>query len=60
MLLALVLCLGLLPAAAVAAETFTQVTSQEQFTTGQYYMLTDTGYAPRHAGRHLGERRRGS
>ena len=46
MLLALVLCLGLLPAAAVAAETFTQVTSQEQFTTGQYYMLTDTGYAP--------------
>ena len=47
LLLALVLCLGLLPAAALAeGTTYTQVTSEEDFTTGKYYMVTDTGYAP--------------
>ena len=46
-LLALVLCLGLLPAAVFAAEPgYTQVTSAEDFTSGRYYMVTDTGYAP--------------
>ena len=44
----LVLCLGLLPGAALAAEepTYAKVTSADQFTTGTYYMVTDTGYAP--------------
>ena len=46
-LLSLVLCLGMLPGAALAAETtYTKVTSADEFTTGQYYMVTDTGYAP--------------
>ena len=46
--MALVLCLGLLPGAALAAEepTYAKVTSADQFTTGTYYMVTDTGYAP--------------
>ena len=48
LLMALVLCLSLLPVMAGAQEqtTYTQVTSAEQFTTGTYYMVTDTGYAP--------------
>lgn len=48
LLMALVLCLGLLPVWPGAQEqtTYTQVTSAEQFTTGTYYMVTDTGYAP--------------
>ena len=46
--MAVVLCLGLLPGAALAAEetTYEQVTSADQFTSGEYYMVTDTGYAP--------------
>ncbi|MFR8429752.1 CehA/McbA family metallohydrolase [Evtepia sp.] len=46
--MALVLCLGLLPGAALAAEepTYAKVTSADQFTTGTYYMVTNTGYAP--------------
>lgn len=48
LLMALLLCLSLLPVMAGAQEqtTYTQVTSAEQFTTGTYYMVTDTGYAP--------------
>ena len=47
LLLTLVMCLGMLPGMALAAEpAYTQVTSAEQFTTGQYYMVADTGYAP--------------
>ena len=46
-LLSLALCLGMLPGMALAAETtYTMVTSADEFTTGQYYMVTDTGYAP--------------
>ena len=46
--MAVVLCLGLLPGAALAAEepTYAKVTSADQFTTGTYYMVTNTGYAP--------------
>ena len=46
--MAVVLCLGLLPGAALAAEEtiYEQVTSADQFTSGEYYMVTDTGYAP--------------
>lgn len=45
------LCLTLLGAAPGTASsgnggTWTQVTSADQFTTGQYYMVTDSGYAP--------------
>ena len=47
LLLALVMCIGMLPGVAMAADvSYTQVTSADQFTTGQYYMVTDTGYAP--------------
>ena len=49
--LAFALCLTLLGAAPGTASsgndgTWTKVTSAEQFTTGQYYMVTNTGYAP--------------
>ena len=46
--MAVVLCLGLLPGAALAVEetTYEQVTSADRFTSGEYYMVTDTGYAP--------------
>ena len=46
--MAVVLCLGLLPGAALAVEetTYGQVTSADRFTSGEYYMVTDTGYAP--------------
>lgn len=54
LVLALMLCLTLLigsaPSSGTAGSgdeaTWTQVTSADQFTTGQYYMVTDTGYAP--------------
>ena len=47
LLMALVLCLGMLPVMSQAQETiYTQVTSADQFTSGTYYMVTDTGYAP--------------
>ena len=47
LLLALVLCLGMVPGVALAEDvSYTQVTSADQFTTGQYYMVTDTGHAP--------------
>lgn len=47
LLLALVMCIGMLPGVALAADvSYTQVTSADQFTTGQYYMVTDTEYAP--------------
>ena len=53
-MLALMLCLTLLigsaPSSGAAGSgdetTWTQVTSADQFTTGQYYMVTDTSYAP--------------
>ena len=45
------LCLSMLGAApgssaSSSGGTWVQVTSADQFTTGQYYMVTDTGYAP--------------
>lgn len=47
LLMALVLCLGTLPILSHAQDTtYTQVTSADQFTSGTYYMVTDTGYAP--------------
>ena len=54
LVLALMLCLTLLigsaPSSGAAGSgdetTWTQVTSADQFTTGQYYMVTDTSYAP--------------
>lgn len=54
LVLALMLCLTLLigsaPSSGAAGSgdeaTWTQVTSADQFTTGQYYMVTDTRYAP--------------
>ena len=54
LVLALMLCLTLLigsaPSSGAAGSgdeaTWTKVTSADQFTTGQYYMVTDTGYAP--------------
>lgn len=54
LVLALMLCLTLLigsaPSSGTASSgdeaTWTKVTSDDQFTTGQYYMVTDTGYAP--------------
>lgn len=54
LVLALMLCLTLLigsaPSSGTAGSgdeaTWTKVTSADQFTTGQYYMVTDTGYAP--------------
>lgn len=47
LLMALVLCLGTLPILSRAQDTtYTQVTSADQFTSGTYYMVTDTGYAP--------------
>ena len=54
LVLALMLCLTLLigsapssgAAGSVDETTWTQVTSADQFTTGQYYMVTDTSYAP--------------
>lgn len=54
LVLALMLCLTLLigsaPSSGTASSgdeaTWTKVTSADQFTTGQYYMVTDTGYAP--------------
>ena len=37
LLLALVMCIGMLPGVAMAADvSYTQVTSADQFTTGQY------------------------
>ena len=47
LLMALVLCLGTLPILSRAQDTtYTQVTSADQFSSGTYYMVTDTGYAP--------------
>lgn len=54
LVLALMLCLTLLigsaPSSGTAGSgdeaTWTQVMSADQFTTGQYYMVTDTNYAP--------------
>lgn len=54
LVLALMLCLTLLigsaPSSGAAGSgdeaTWTKVTSADQFTTGQYYMVTDTSYAP--------------
>ena len=54
LVLALMLCLTLLigsaPSSGAAGSgdetTWTRVTSADQFTTGQYYMVTDTSYAP--------------
>lgn len=54
LVLALMLCLTLLigsaPSSGAAGSgdetTWTQVTLADQFTTGQYYMVTDTSYAP--------------
>lgn len=47
-LLVLVMLITLLPTAAFAAETASakQITSAEEFSSGQYVMLTNTGYAP--------------
>ncbi len=48
-LLALVMVLGLLPTAALAAEetgTFSKITTQEELTDGQYVMIVSNGYAP--------------
>ena len=46
--LAAAICFGLVPWSVFAAETgeYTQVTAAEDFTTGQYVLVTDTGYAP--------------
>lgn len=48
LLLVLVMVITLLPTAAFAAEgaTATKITSADELTTGQYVMVTDTGYAP--------------
>ena len=51
LLLAMALCLSLLVGAAPGSAAssdgeWVQVTSTDEFTTGQYYMVTDTGYAP--------------
>ena len=47
-MLAAVLCFSLVSWTVFAAEnsTYTQVTSAEEFTSGQYVLITDTGYAP--------------
>lgn len=47
-LLVLVMVITLLPTAAFAAEgaTATKITSADELTTGQYVMVTSTGYAP--------------
>ena len=46
--MAAAICFSLVPWAVFAAETgtYTQVTSAEEFTSGQYVLITDTGYAP--------------
>ena len=53
LLMALMLCLTLLIGAAPSGrgasgdgEAWVKVTSESDFTSGQYYMVTDTGYAP--------------
>ena len=48
LVLAAALCFSLVPWTAFAAESgaYTQVTSAEEFTTGQYVLITDTGVAP--------------
>ena len=52
LLLALVTVLSLLPTAVLAAggeaaaQTYTKVTSADELATGQYVLVTDTGYAP--------------
>lgn len=49
-MLCLTLLIGSAPSSGAAGSgdeaTWTQVTSADQFTTGQYYMVTDTRYAP--------------
>ncbi|MBE6921866.1 MAG: hypothetical protein E7465_01630 [Ruminococcaceae bacterium] len=47
-IMAAALCFSLVPWTVFAAEsrTYTQVTSAEEFTSGQYVLITDTGYAP--------------
>ena len=46
--MALAICFGLVPWTVFAAETgtYAQVTAAEDFTSGQYVLVTDTGYAP--------------
>ena len=50
LLLALVMVVSLLPAAVFAddsaVKTYAKVTSEAELTTGQYVLVTDTGYAP--------------
>ena len=47
-LLLLVMVVSMLPVSAYAdsAATYTQITSAEELVTGQYVMVTSTGYAP--------------
>ena len=47
-LMAAAICFSLVPWTVFAAETdtYTQVTGAEDFTSGQYVLVTDTGYAP--------------
>ena len=48
LVMAAAICFGLVPWTVFAAETgtYTQITSAEEFTSGKYVLVTDTGYAP--------------